>query len=502
MDDDAAIGKAGTIVRGAFTFGVGTVVANFFGVFINLLLTNALGAAAYGVYVYGSRIISIVAVFAQLGSGNALLRFIPKHEGNVRRQNQTLGLVVVSSLIASCTFGGVLFVFAPTLNSLTLDSPLFTGVLRVLAILLPFKTLSAVFMAVFRSLERLEYQVFVGDVASPIIRLTALGIAILIGASTVGVVAALVVAGIVVTISAISLMLARTPLRPELGSSREEVIEYFNYSLPLTASRAGSLMYNRADILMVGIFLSSAAVGIYGIAILIAGFLTLPLTALNQLFPPIASDLYERNRTSELRSLFRTNTRWSVTLSSFLAASVVIYRRELLALFGEEFVAGAGVISLYAIGKLTNAVVGPSGFMLMMTDHQYLTTVNQWVAGVLNVVLNYVLILEFGIIGAAVATASTEAIINLTRLWQVWYFEGLHPYSSQFLKPILAIGLTSGVMVAVRQTFEGFRSAVLGGTLGGLVLLLTLVVLGLENEDLELVKATRSRVTTVLFEEG
>lgn len=497
MDDGLRSGEkeATTIVRGASVFGIGQVVSQGFGFLANLLLTNALGASVYGVYIFGIRIVSLSSMFAGLGSKNALLRYIPKYSNDPSRQNQTVSLVVLSSATGSVLLSIGIYISAPIINSLTLENPLFVQVLRILAIILPFRTLSSIVMNVFRGLELLEYRELLASIIQPSLRIGAIGIAILIGASAIGIIAALVVtAGLLVVIS-FSLLISRTSIRPALGFDIEEATEYFSYSLPLTAAQAGSLIYNQIDIFMVGFFLSSTAVGIYGIAVVIAGILVLPLTAVNQLFPPVASDLYEQNKYDELRGIYQTSARWTFTVSLFLTVAVIIYRRELLRLFGEEFIAGTTVISLFAIGKLTNASVGPSGFVLMMTDHQYVNLTNQWVAGGLNVILNYIFILQFGIVGAALGTATTETLLNLTRIIEVWWFEGIHPYSWRFLKPTIA-GLAAGaVMYGTGYVLNGFVLMILGGGIGGAVFLSLLVALGLEQTDHQLLRQTKEKLS-------
>ncbi|MFC7173231.1 polysaccharide biosynthesis C-terminal domain-containing protein [Haloplanus litoreus] len=141
------------------------------------------------------------------------------------------------------------------------------------------------------------------------------------------------------------------------------------------------------------------------------------------------------------------------------------------------------------MAQLTNALVGPSGYLLMMSDHQYLTLANQLTSGVLNAVLNYVLILEYGFIGAALATATVLTAINLIRVGQVWYLEGFSPYDRTFAKPVVA-GVVSGlVMYAFTVPFQRYVLLVVGGGFGAVGFLVTLYVLGIDDRDIELLRS-------------
>jgi len=143
---------------------------------------------------------------------------------------------------------------------------------------------------------------------------------------------------------------------------------------------------------------------------------------------------------------------------------------------------------IFTIGQLTNCAVGPSGFLLMMTDHQYLTLLNQWALGILNIVLNYFLILEYGVNGAAIATATTLTVINLLRVLEVWYAEGLTPYSRQFWKP-LAAGAIGGVGIYVSKIFfDGFVLLIVGSITGFACFSVALLVFGISPRDKTLLK--------------
>jgi O-antigen/teichoic acid export membrane protein len=159
-----------------------------------------------------------------------------------------------------------------------------------------------------------------------------------------------------------------------------------------------------------------------------------------------------------------------------------------LSIFGEGFTEGAIVLVLFAFAQFTNSAVGPSGYLLMMSDHQYLTLANQLGSGVLNALLNYILILQFGFIGAAVATAMTLTSINLIRVSQVWYIEGIQPYNRSFYKPIFA-GLASAVALFITSlTFDGYILLLVGGVAGAFCFVSILYLAGIEEEEIKILK--------------
>jgi O-antigen/teichoic acid export membrane protein len=163
-----------------------------------------------------------------------------------------------------------------------------------------------------------------------------------------------------------------------------------------------------------------------------------------------------------------------------------LYRYKILQLFGEEFTVGTIVLLLFSIAQLANSLGGPNGYLLMMVNRQRVLMINQWVFGVLNAVLNYILILEYGINGAAVATAGVLALLNIVKVLQLWHFEGLLPYSSRYLQPIFAGIISSSFMLIVRTVIDGFSVLFIGGIVGVIVYTIVLYKFGMSEKEYKL----------------
>lgn len=486
--DDDRIDSLTTISGGAGLFLLGTAVSKVFGLGTTLVLTRFLGTGLYGIYAYLNVVFSLFTVFTRLGGDKSVMRFLPEYEDRPRKRRAMLTLAYGTSLLASIVVAVAVYLLAPVLSAYTLDDPLFVRVLRITAVVIPFNTLLMITNAAFKGIERMDYNVAVSSVVRPLFRLLFVGGAVVLGYSLMGAAVGLVVGGVLTLLVAAGIVVRRTDLGGVARPTRSEMRQYYDFSAPLTFNQLGSFLYNRIDILMVGFLLSGSAVGVYNVAVLLSRLLSLPLTAFNQLFPPIASRLYHGGDHDELESVYRTVTRLIFTISLFPAVATLIYASELLAVFGGEFTRGRLVLMLFVVAQLTNALAGPSGFLLMMSDHQYLTLFNQLSSGLLNAVLNYVLIGAFGFIGAALATASVLAGINVLRVVQVWYLEGFSPYDRSYLKPIVAAAVSGAVMVGLSVQLDRFVLLLAGGCVGGVVFLATLFALGIDDDDRELVR--------------
>lgn len=496
---DIGLSSLGSISEGAGLFLFGTGISRGIGFIINVILTRSLGASLYGMYAYVNVLLSLFQISAKLGGDKSVLRYIPAYEDNDRMQHIMLTLAYGTSLVAGTAVAAAMYYFAPVISRYTLSDPLFVSVVRIAAIVVPFNSFAQITYSAFKSIDRMDYNVATSSIAQPTLRLIFISGAILLGYSVVGATAALVVSSLLVSLIAIVVLSKRTNLGEVNRPTRENAREYYNFSVPLMFNQAGNFLYNRVDILIVGFLLTGSAVGIYNIAVAVSSFLILPLSAFNQIFTPTASRLYHEGNLQELESVYRTVTRWSFTLSLFPAIATVLYAGDILQIFGEGFTEGKVVLSLFVFAQLTNSLVGPSGLLLMMSDHQYLTLANQLSSGITNAILNYVLIIEYGFIGAALATASVLAGINVLRVIEVWYLEGISPYSRKYSKPIAAGAFSGLMMYGFSLILEDYMLVLIGSVVGAGCFAISLYILGIEKEEAKLAKGAYSKAANKML---
>lgn len=106
--------------------------------------------------------------------------------------------------------------------------------------------------------------------------------------------------------------------------------------------------------------------------------------------------------------------RWTFWSSLALVVVMFITGKFVLGLFGDEFVAAYWALMVVAAGQLVNACAGPVGYLMALTGHERVAARVYGITALINVPLNYLLIIETGLIGAAVATAVTMVI------WNIW----------------------------------------------------------------------------------
>jgi O-antigen/teichoic acid export membrane protein len=208
---------------------------------------------------------------------------------------------------------------------------------------------------------------------------------------------------------------------------------------------------------VLGVFEPVPVVGIYNVAARTAALPALILVAFGGIFSPLASSLYRQGRRRELGRLYDGVSRWSFTgaLAFFLLTTLLA--RDIMRVFGEEFVSRWPVIVLIAAAQLFNSSVGPTARLLAMTGHQKVVMVSTAGSAVAALALSLLLVPTYGILGAAAATATALVLANVATLFFVRRRLGYWPYGRRYVKPLVAGVATAGATYAIRPALPGWE---------------------------------------------
>ncbi|MBN1814163.1 MAG: flippase [Anaerolineae bacterium] len=260
--------------------------------------------------------------------------------------------------------------------------------------------------------------------------------------------------------------------------------------------------FQQLNLLITGLYLDTTQVGLYAAAASIGALVPSTLAAINSIFAPIVAELRSKGEHSQLTQLFQTLTKWLVAFTWPLAVVVVVFSSMIMRIYGAEFEKAASVLAIIAVGQTVNVATGSVGVMLVMSGYQRLELICGICTGFLSVALSIVLIPEWGIFGAGLATAVGQALVNLVRVILVRRVLYVTPYDRSAIKLIPAIGLSSTLVIAAwRWLPVSLRS--MWVTLPIVLILsfssflLALAAQGIDSNDREMLHLLLLRIRTV-----
>ena len=472
-----------TIAHGAVVTSGGVSGQRALTAATEFVLARGLGPTAYGVYALAWRIAQLLSRLVTFGSVPALQRYLPEYADDPARRGTVAGLAYATTLGFGAAIAAGVWLSAPRINDLTVAEPAFPGVMRAFGLFVGLLGVVMVASGIFRAVGSARGEIVFNKLLRPGVRLVAAVTALAAGYSIGGVAVGIVAATALLAAVAVPLSARVTGVVPSLRGARREARRFYDHAAPVAMSSLGKVFQNRVDVLLVGALLTATAAGVYNVVLVLIAIAWIPLRSFNQLLPPVASDLYANDRTATLNAVYTSVTRQIVTAVVPILVVLAVYGRELLGLFGDPFVAGYLPLVVYLGGVFVGSAVGATGWLLMMTDHQYARMALDWLLAVLNVALTYAFVVRFGLVGAALGTSLAIAAQNGIQVLLLRRFEGLWPFDRTFLTPLAAGVAALLVARAVRAVVPGLAAVVVGGALGVATYAAALRRLGVDPRD-------------------
>jgi O-antigen/teichoic acid export membrane protein len=361
------------------------------------------------------------------------------------------------------------------------------------ALTVPFSALTTIWLSTVQAFQRVDYRVYLERICIPLGTMALVALFLFLGWRWWGVTIGTLLAALVGALCAYYIY---RHLRRSLGTIEKErpkleLREWFGFCSPLLLSGVLAFIIARMATLLLGYFRDSFEVGIYDIAAKVAFMVELPLAVSNVVFAPLIGEIYTQGDLDKLQTLFKIVTKWVFTASLLIFLVAVFLANPVLKIFGPEFTAGISVLFILGFSQLINSGTGAVGWVLIMSGHSMLHLFNSALSALLTIILGFLLMPSYGMIGAAITVGSVYILVNMARLAQVFYLLRIHPYRWDFAKPVTAGLLTFGfVYLLQRHVIDSippmfWMHAI---TLGAIVMLYTalLVLLKLRPEEKEL----------------
>lgn len=445
-----------TAAKGAALVFTGMAASQALWFAVRLLVVRNLSKEDLGIYSLVFGIVAVVSLLASVGLWEGSTRYVSIFSGEGKKQ-EAAGVHRSSLVIGAVTglgTGAVVFLLSEFISGHLFYKPELSAPLRAGSFFIPAFVMAYIISGVMRGYGAITPRVYFLDVGQPLLFLVLIVAIFASGLSFISIFYAYAF-----SMAAVFALIAAYGYR-ETGIGPFElkggyVRELLKFSIPVLAIDFMSQVFRWADTLMLGRYATAGEVGIYSVGVSLAAFLSLPLLALDTIYMPIAGDLYGRDRSPELARTYKVLTKWvfSITLPVFF---ILFFFPEMTIIFffGERFVDAALPLKVLSLGYLINAFLGVNAMLLLVMGHSG-TLLKVFTAGtVLNILLNYALIKHagFGMLGAAVSSASSVAAISIGGAFVLYRLSGMHPFAPGYIKPVIGSAFIGMIIYAAAKS--------------------------------------------------
>lgn len=361
-----------------------------------VLLARQLGVSHFGEYAYIVTYIAFFAVISEFGTGNFLLRELPRRP---EKTNQYFGNVVFFRLVLA-SFAYLLLVLILAFNRSSEEQLLLAAIFGLTLFPTAF---SGAGESVFNASEDMRISALAQVLSSLLV--SALGLlALQRGLGLRGVLAAAVVASIFMAVFFRSVLRRRGLVRSmkfEPGANKAILKETYPYALLALLG----IVYFKIDTLMLGWYMGREAVGIYSAAYrVMESTLVIPAILATSLFP--AMSRLHVSSGPELKRTYLASMGILALLGAPLAVATWFFADSIIQfLYGPTYAMSAGALRILSLALALFFVHTSNGLFLFSGGRGLNKIIGLSVLSAgSNILMNVYAIPRFSYVGASVTT--------------------------------------------------------------------------------------------------
>lgn len=376
-----------------------------------VVLARLLTPSQYGLLYLTISICSIVVLVASFGLSRSAGRYVSTYDES--DPAQVPYVVGYSLAFTAGALAVVLVVFLALRGWLAdwLEEPGLEPLLVLGAVYIAFYSAVEYCRRVFQGFRRIAYSASI-HLLNTVLKFVATILFVAAGLGAVGALAGYVV-GLVVTTVVGGVLLSRTLAaypradRVEPGLPRRIA----EYSLPITLTSSGTVLIKQVDVLLIGLFLNSAAVGYYTVSKQIVQFAEKPANAFGFSIAPRYSEQVTRGNDRHAAELYEEALRGVIVVYAPAAVGLIVVAEPTIRyVFGPSYLEAVPVVQVFAVFLFVHAISHVTAGGLDYLGRARARAALKATIAVCNLLLNLLLIPWLGIIGAAIATVAAYTV--------------------------------------------------------------------------------------------
>lgn len=373
------------------------------GLLVITLLARHLGPENFGLLNFSLAFVAIFSAVATLGLKDIVIRELAYHP---KERNEILGSTFFLSVIGSIVCYVIMILLIHYLKPL--DTELIF-IIFILGITIFFKPADVVSFW-FESKTKSKYTVIAQNISFIIFAVIKI-LLIFLNAPLNLIIYAIVGEAILVALLLTTIFFFKSGFILKLTATKQKVKNLFKDGWPVLISSIAIILYMRVDQIMLGQLTTNYEVGIYSAASRLSEvFYFLPSIIVISLYPKLLQ--LRTSNPDQYKSRFQMLLDLLVLISLPVATFFTIYGSFVVQiLFGHDYLKSANVLVIHIWASIPIFLGYASSRWLIAAGLQKIIFIQTISACVLNIILNSILIPDYGAIGAAIATVISQFFV-------------------------------------------------------------------------------------------
>lgn len=375
------------------------------------IIARLIGVENTGQYFFALTFTNIFAVVADFGYSAVLTREMSK-------DGEKAQSIFSTAFSGKVFFGGLAYLLAVVFVNLLGYSPAIRHLIYLAGLTMWLDNFHSLFYAVFRAKRNLAYESF-GIVGSQLLTLVVGTTALVLKWPLIWLIAAYTIPSFCNVLYSGFFALRRFGLSLRLTLDRLALSQFFAMVWPFALAGIVGRLYAYSDSLIMSKMLTAKELGWWSVPYkIVFAFQFIPL-ALSASVYPVFSSLFVSDRRA-LANLFEKSWQYLFILVLPLAAGIMaIADKFIVAVYGASYANSILPLRILVVALVFGYLGLISGAFLNATLQQKKQTMIISLSLVLNIVLNLMLIPEFGIVAAAISALCGNMLLWLLGLYFV-----------------------------------------------------------------------------------
>lgn len=425
MEPDEGMENVTEVAKGTAWSLTGTFVNKIISFLYTIYIAYVVSQADIGIFNLALGILAIVTVWKDLGLPTALARYIPYFESRGEHA-KAMGLLKSTYLLNALSgllLSAAVWLLSDAIASLYGNPPLGEA-LRLLSLFVLLDNLQRVGGCFLQGKMRIAEGQFTGTAQNVAKFAFTIALVSLWGANFASLAVAYVAStfvGLAVTVPFVMRSLGKEKLEGALAG-KELWSEIAPFGLTLMVIQTFYTIISATDKAILGYLAPAVSanemVAVYSMAVAFAGNVMVFPGTVGGIFLPVISRLVGREDMHGMRRVMGTAQRWVLFITLPMAAVMMAFASEMLStFFGRSYGGGGTTMTVFMAGLIFavfayTANLALAGMRLVRLELKIVAF-----AALLNVALNFALIPQFGMEGAALAGAASLAASGMLFLY-------------------------------------------------------------------------------------
>jgi O-antigen/teichoic acid export membrane protein len=394
---------------------------------INFIIAKLYGAGNLGIFTLINTILEIALVFSVIGLDTALLRFIPQIlTQNKLYLNNFLRRIDKLIFILSVIVSLLLFFSRNIIANVLFKEENLAHFLGMLSFAFPFFVISRINSSKYRAIKLIKESIFFEIINIRFLILIVLFYTLFIQKTPFKIVMLsyfiIIIVNGLYSITDWNKKISRIYKKEKNKQQKEkgfskDIIKYreiFSISTPMFFTSSMLLILGWTDTIMLGILTNTEVVGVYNVVLKLSWLTSFLFLSINTIMVPKYSELYWSGDIKRLASINNLSSMLIFWTSVPMLILIMWFSSPLLGVFGKNFEIGSVALIILCIGQFIRASAGNGVQLLNMTGYEKVARNILIITVVFNIFFNVLLIPFFGMNGAAIATAISTVIRDIS----------------------------------------------------------------------------------------